>query len=503
MLNIDHRNSDNSDKCRFNIVLYDGCRTNLYPESEIMLSFWSKLRRALRNFASARTGNVAISFAMATLPIIGGGGAAVDYSHANSVKVALQAALDSTALMLSKEAVNDTSTALQANALKYFTATFTRPEGTNISITATYTTTGGSAVVVNGKVDVPTTFMGIMGYSKITVSGSSTAKWGSQRLRVALVLDNTGSMADDGKMTALKTATKNLLTQLQSAAGVNGDVYVSIIPFAKDVNVGATYYNQNWIDWTSWNSANTVCSGFQFGNFCFGQQTAANHNTWNGCVTDRGTSSSPGTTAGYDQKSDAPTTSVTASLFPAEQYDSCPVAMMGLSYDWTAMNSLVDSMSPAGGTNQPIGLVWGWQSLVGGGPLTSPAMDSNYTYQQIIILLSDGLNTQDRWYGNGSSTSTSVDYRMVDNSGNGTCANIKAAKITIYAIQVNTGGDPTSTLLQNCASDSTKFWILTSASAINTTFNTIGTNLTQLRVAMLGRTQRIGSAPPACGRASI
>ena len=67
--------------------------------------------------------------------------------------------------------------------------------------------------------------------------------------------------------------------------------------------------------------------------------------------------------------------------------------------------------------------------------------------------------------------------------GSGTCANIKAAGITIYTIQVNTGGDPTSTLLQNCASDSSKFWMLTSASAINTTFNAIGTNLTQLRVA--------------------
>ena len=62
------------------------------------------------------------------------------------------------------------------------------------------------------------------------------------------------------------------------------------------------------------------------------------------------------------------------------------------------MNSLVDSMQPNGNTNQPIGLVWGWQSLVGGGPLTAPAMDSNYKYQQVIILLSDGLNTQDRWY---------------------------------------------------------------------------------------------------------
>ena len=57
------------------------------------------------------------------------------------------------------------------------------------------------------------------------------------------------------------------------------------------------------------------------------------------------------------------------------------------------------------------------------------------------------------------------------------------AGITVYTIQVNTGGDPTSTLLQNCASDSTKFWMLTSASAINATFSAIGTNLTQLRVA--------------------
>ena len=148
------------------------------------------------------------------------------------------------------------------------------------------------------------------------------------------------------------------------------------------------------------------------------------------------------------------------------------------------MNSLVDSIYPNGSTNQPIGLVWGWQSLVGGGPLTSPAKDPNYTYQQIIILLSDGLNTQDRWYGNGSSVSTPVDNRMYQTgNGSGTCANIKAAGVTIYTIHVNTGGDPMSTLLQNCASDSSKFWMITNANDLNTVFNKIGTNLTQLRVA--------------------
>jgi hypothetical protein len=42
-------------------------------------------------------------------------------------------------------------------------------------------------------------------------------------------------------------------------------------------------------------------------------------------------------------------------------------------------------------------------SLAGGGPFTVPAMDSKYIYQQVIILLTDGLNTQDRWYTSQSS----------------------------------------------------------------------------------------------------
>jgi hypothetical protein len=127
--------------------------------------------------------------------------------------------------------------------------------------------------------------------------------------------------------------------------------------------------------------------------------------------------------------------------------------------------------------------VTGWHSLVGIGPFTAPAKDPNYAYSQVIILLSDGLNTQDRWYGNGSDTSTSVDYRMYSSNGSGTCANIKAAGITIYTIHVNTNGDPTSTLLQNCASDSGKFFVLTSANEIVGVFNKIGTNLSELRIS--------------------
>ena len=548
---------------------------------------WTKFRRVFGAFRKESGGNVALTFAIAAIPMIGFIGAAVDFSHANSVKAAMQAALDSTALMLSKNVAGLTNDQMQSAAQAYFNAMFNRPEAKNITVTASYTTTGGASLSVSGSATVPTTFLGVIGYNEIPVNDTSTTKWGSSRLRVALVLDNTGSMDSDGKIGALKTATKNLLTQLQTAASVPGDVYVSIVPFVKDVKIDPTGYGASWDSWiywddaaksdnNSWDAKNGTCSksGYSPRSACLAQSTCSisgnnsksscendgvcsisnknsesscenagvcsnpgqtnksdckndkacskpqytsknpctsnggtwakgtwtdgvwtpgvwsaatwtpkSHSTWNGCITERGGSTGP--VSDYDRLTTAPSSSIPASMFPAEQYSSCPKAIMQLNYNWTAMSSLVDSMVADGNTNQPIGLVWGWQTLVGGGPISAPpAMDSNYQYQQVIILLSDGLNTEDRWYTNQSS----VDKRMYDSStGAGTCANIKAAGIAIYTIQVNTGGDATSTLLQNCASNTAgttdHFFLLTSADQMVTTFQKIGTNLTKLRVA--------------------
>ena len=455
---------------------------------------WSSMSCLLRRFKSDRKGNVAITFALATLPIIGFVGTAVDYSSANAAKADLQAALDSTALMLAKYAPSHTDAEIQSKASAYFKAIFDAPNVSNISLKATYTASP-TKIVVDGSAEVPTTFMAALGIDHVTIKSSSTTTWGTTRLRVALVLDNTGSMADNGKMTALKSATKSLLSQLKAAANNDGDVYVSIIPFAKDVNVGSTNYAMNWIDWTEWDQKNQSCSGgwggghggwgwgWGNGNSNNGNGngwscSAANHNTWTGCITDRGPSNAPGN-SDWDQVVTKPD-GTTDLLWPAEQYDACPVEMMGLSYNWASMNSLVDSMTPNGSTNQPIGLVWGWQSLVGGGPLVAPLTSTDYEYKKIIILLSDGLNTEDRWYG----SQTAVDNRMYQTgNGSGTCANIKAAGITIYTIQVDTGGDPKSTLLENCASSSDKFYLLTKASDIAGAFTSIGTELTKLRVS--------------------
>jgi len=537
--------------------------------------------RFLAAFFSDRRANVAPIFAIAMLPVMGLVGMAVDYSRGNSMKAAVQAALDATALAMARSAPNLTAADLQQQSSDMFFANFNRPDAKNVVVTAAYSTTNGSALTLGASGIIETTFTRIMGVSQLNVGSSSTIKWGNQRLRVALVLDTTGSMASAGKIDALKTATKNLIDQLKTAATTDGDVYISIIPFSKDVNVGSSNRNAAWLQFDdgtdkSWDGTNGTCSksgysprsvcqaqgscslsGYStqssctsagtcsisgnntqssctsagqcsnpgettrssctsnqacsdsqysrqnrcqnnggtwgYGTWTTGVWTAGawspgvwtpnNHTTWNGCVTDRGTATPPGTTAGNDQTVTVPSTGDNSTLFYAEQYSLCAPAMRGLAYDWTAMKSAVDGLTPNGSTNQPIGLVSGWHSLVGIGPFTMPAKDANYTYREVILLLSDGLNTQDRWYGNGSTTSTQVDDRMWTSGGAGTCKNIKDSGVTIYAIQVNTGGDPQSTLLQNCASSSDKFVMLTTANQIITTFQQIGTQLSQLRIA--------------------
>jgi hypothetical protein len=90
------------------------------------------------------------------------------------------------------------------------------------------------------------------------------------------------------------------------------------------------------------------------------------------------------------------------------------------------------------------------------------------------VILSDGLNTQNSWYTNAS---------QIDARQQILCDNAKAAGITIYSVQVNTGGDPTSAVLQYCAPNASSFYMITSASQTASVFNQIGTQLSKLRVS--------------------
>src|SRR5882757_3558149 len=102
-------------------------------------SLFDRFRKLVRGLRTANGANVTVTFALATIPMVGFVGAAVDYSHANSVKTAMQAASDSTALMLSKTAATLTTAQVQTQGTSYFSALFTRPEATGLLVTSTYT----------------------------------------------------------------------------------------------------------------------------------------------------------------------------------------------------------------------------------------------------------------------------------------------------------------------------------------------------------------------------
>ncbi|MGZ3409334.1 MAG: pilus assembly protein TadG-related protein [Xanthobacteraceae bacterium] len=421
-------------------------------------------------FLHDRAGSVAPVVAGVAIPIISIVGAAVDYSRANSLKASLQSALDSTALALTKKASGDTSDQFSVDATAYFNSIFHQPAAQNLKITANYESTPSPKIVMKATAAINTTFLNLpgIGIPQIEVAATATSTWSNSRLRVALALDNTGSMAQSGKMAALKTASHNLITQLSSAAQQNGDVYISIIPFGKDVNVGAANVGATWVDFTAWSAANGHCnkSTYTTQSTCTshsGVWTAANHTTWNGCVTDRDQN--------YDTTNAAPTSGNNSSKFPAEQYGSCPAQLMALSYDYAALNARIDQMQPAGNTNQTIGLQWAWQSLSQVAPLNAPAKDPNYQYQDIIILMTDGLNTENRW----STSQSAVDLRTQK-----ACDNIKAAGVTLYTVLVMAGN---STILQNCASDPTKYFVVNSSSQLITTFDAIGGQLAKLHLA--------------------
>src|SRR6202000_1609603 len=106
--------------------------------------------------------------------------------------------------------------------------------------------------------NMPTVLMKIVGIESLPVNATSTVVWGQSKLWVALVLDNSGSMSQGdssgSKMTALKNASAQLLTTLQTASANPGDVQVAIVPFTRSVNLGTGFASNAAMDWGEWDA---------------------------------------------------------------------------------------------------------------------------------------------------------------------------------------------------------------------------------------------------------
>jgi Flp pilus assembly protein TadG len=628
-----------------------------------MMGIFTRACVLLRRFAASRRGNVAMMFGVALVPLTIATGVGLDYARAALAKSQMADALDAAALAVGSGGM--TAAQIQTAAQAYLDANYTGAGSPPQVQVVNYDAKG--SVTLSATSSVTTTLLNVANVQTIGIQASSTVVWGQSKLWVSLVLDNTGSMCEPDsnpcpndtstkiKINALKKASHNLLATLQNASVNPGDVMVSIVPFAKDVNIGNTYAAADWLDWSDWETAmptsdkpgtsvgpgsncpfsstysscldqpggtmssdgvtmttvstvpatgtyaGYVCPGSirssssgqaghyyngcwnstptqstttvvtvtqpmklvqtctqvgsgtiscvnqgspqTNGNSSSGTSTTTksgytsdsgptvttsnnqnssnsdgskssktskgvttytwtrtvtynnltltttvtgagpynhawvvnNHTTWRGCVMDR------------NQNDDANDTTP-GTKFPTENSDSCPKAVITpmsnlaptVTADMTAMfsnlNAQIDAMTAAGGTNQTIGLAHGMQALTSGlpySPITLPANTTRY-----VILLSDGLNTMDRWYGNGSSQSASVDTRMAL-----ACSNAKQQGFVIYTVFVNLGSSGNSKVLQDCATDLSKYYQLTTTDGIVTAFNSIAQQITSVRVS--------------------
>jgi Flp pilus assembly protein TadG len=162
----------------------------------------------LKRFARNEHGNIAVIFTIACIPLLAAVGCAVDYSQATRIKAKLQSAADAAsvgALAVGSPAYNAAGAMGSTGPVpagvtdenNIFNANMNGTTGfRNLQVTTTVTKTNTSLTSqVTFSAQVPTTFVNLIGYPTMTVTGSSQST-GSlpMYLDFYLMLDVSGSM---------------------------------------------------------------------------------------------------------------------------------------------------------------------------------------------------------------------------------------------------------------------------------------------------------------------
>ncbi|MBV9076573.1 MAG: hypothetical protein JO048_03705 [Methylobacteriaceae bacterium] len=414
--------------------------------------------RTIKRFGMDRRGAVAPIFGLMLLPLIGLAGAAVDYGRAADTQAALMRAIDATALLLVKQPrTTDAGTLnrIAQRAFPGFLETKFAAELSSVTVTRT-----DRDVTVSAAGRVPNAFMQLFRKPETPIAATATAAWSETRIEIALVLDNTGSMADliggQRKIDALKRAATDLISDLQTYATDTNAVRVSIVPFDTEVRIDPNLYrNASWIDWAS----------------LTGGATAA---TWTGYLVDR--------PQPYNIQNDAPVLAIRPTLYPplpngGSAYGGLTIAsvrpMTSLATSALDVKAAIQSMQPRGNTNISLGMSWGTATLTGSVPLGGPSVNDTRTLKRFIVLLTDGDNTAG--WRNGAPTSN-VGY--LDSQTQLACqtarANAEVFTIRLLAGNVN--------LLRGCASKPENYFDVQNGGQLTNAFKSILNAITGTRL---------------------
>lgn len=435
------------------------------------------MKSAARRFLGDRRGNIAMIFACSAAGICAVGGGAMDFARMYNLRAGVQYATDAAALTLARDA-KPTDTDLDARAEVLVTDLLSSRVGEVNDVTATATST---SLTVTSTVQMPTTFLNLIGMSELNTEIESTAVWGlgideQATVEIALVLDNTGSMLDDDKFTSLKSAATTMVTTMQTKiTGVN-QLKFALVPFANFVNVGTSNASASWMDTQAKSSIHsTYFTGLN--RFTLYSNLGK---SWPGCVETR---PSP-----YDVSDATPATGTPDTLFvpsfhpdepdgsswgsplyannymndktnssndwtrmtnvskyssptglsfsnssyysnyakpkgPGFFCDTRPI--MPLTTDFSSINTAINAMEAAGSTNIPEGLAWGWRVLSSGLPFDQGRAKTDEANSKIIVLLTDGTNSVNTPNRNLGSAYSSWGYSPSGRLGNNPGTNLR------------------------------------------------------------------------------
>lgn len=423
---------------------------------------------SLARFRSDRRGNVGLIFALAIVPIMAMIGAAVDYSRAAAARAKLQAAVDAATLTAARNAGRMTDAQIADAVTRAIRANMAGETG--LAIGSIQVTKVGNSLRVTVDSSMATALWNVIGIKQMEVDVSSQARWNTPNIEVALVLDNTGSMADYGKMTELKKAVLQFLTDLELFRSSASNVRVSVVPFNTMVNIGTgtigrAFRDAGWLRFDTTDLRST-------------SRTTAD--TWTGCLTDRDRPADTDDTAPDPGATSDPTKNQT--LYRAARCVYSPLGeMIPLTADFDAVRRIVNNMQPAGNTNITIGAQLGLATLTPANPFKETNISPEAMTQRFMVLLTDGNNTENRWVQQGGSVSA------VDTRTQTVCQTIKNTGITLFTVRVIEGN---ATLLRNCASTPPTgtnlqyYFSVNDAAGIGTAFRGILDMITMLRLSV-------------------
>lgn len=266
-------------------------------------------RRRATTFARNEEGNAAMIFGIAFVPMMMALGVATDYQRMASTKSQLQQAVDVATLSVAaafKNQPNMSASQAQGQAQNVLTS---QSHMSTAQIVTSSISSDKSTFCATASVSMTASFMKIAGFTGSTPKVTSCAKVASAidpntTFEVALVLDNSGSMAEatsgTTKIASLKTAAASFINTVYSMAGA-GKVQMSVTPFASGVvavdPTVASNRTLSWIDtqgnsslhWIALSGKSTWGSaGFQSRFDMFTKlKSVSSYWDWGGCFEDQ------------------------------------------------------------------------------------------------------------------------------------------------------------------------------------------------------------------------